>query len=385
MNDQYLSDTHLEGLNNYKYNAKDTSPLSIYIMHPFWNYIVEYLPRGIAPNLMTFVGFLFTVANFVVLSWYDWGFYSSTTNAGTTPIPEWVWLMAAINIFLAYTLDGIDGKQARRIGLSGPLGELFDHGLDSYAAVFIPACLYSIFGRNVGSISPIRMYYVMWMVFFNFYICHWEKYNTGVLYLPWGYDLSMWGSTIMYLISYFYGYQFWKILLPFDITMGHIMEWVLHISALSNLPMVIINVYKSYKYKTGKMRPFSEAARPLVSFILFGSLFMIWAHCSQRNIMENDPRVLFILSGTIFSNISCRLIIAQMSNTRCELFHWMTPIYFISILIALTMPALERIILYCLTIATTFTHWHYGTNVVQQLCRHFHRECFGVVTKKAVE
>lgn len=25
--------------------------------------------------------------------------------------------------------DGIDGKQARRIGLSGPLGELFDHGL----------------------------------------------------------------------------------------------------------------------------------------------------------------------------------------------------------------------------------------------------------------
>jgi phosphatidylglycerophosphate synthase len=26
-------------------------------------------------------------------------------------------------------LDGIDGKQARRINLSGPLGELFDHGL----------------------------------------------------------------------------------------------------------------------------------------------------------------------------------------------------------------------------------------------------------------
>lgn len=44
-------------------------------------------------------------------------------------------------------LDGIDGKQARRIQLSGPLGELFDHGLDSYTAVLIPACLYSIFGR----------------------------------------------------------------------------------------------------------------------------------------------------------------------------------------------------------------------------------------------
>lgn len=67
-----------------------------------------------------------------MLSWFDWGFASSTGYEGTTPIPNWFWLMAAVNIFLAYTLDGIDGKQARRIGLSGPLGELFDHGLDSY-------------------------------------------------------------------------------------------------------------------------------------------------------------------------------------------------------------------------------------------------------------
>lgn len=53
-------------------------------------------------------------------------------------------------------------------------------------------CLYSLFGRGASSVPPIRMYYIMWMVFFNFYISHWEKYNTGVLYLPWGYDFSMW-------------------------------------------------------------------------------------------------------------------------------------------------------------------------------------------------
>lgn len=32
-------------------------------------------------------------------------------------------------IYFRVILDGIDGKQARRLGLSGPLGELFDHGL----------------------------------------------------------------------------------------------------------------------------------------------------------------------------------------------------------------------------------------------------------------
>lgn len=36
----------------------------------------------------------------------------------------------------------------------------------------------------------------MWNLLLNFYISHWEKYNTGVLFLPWGYDFSMWVSLI---------------------------------------------------------------------------------------------------------------------------------------------------------------------------------------------
>ncbi len=109
---------------NLQYSARDTSPLSIYVMHPFWNHVVEvrlfliythriknlrdsilqYFPRWIAPNVMTFVGFLFTALNFVLLSYYDWNFTASTGNEGTTPIPNWVWMCAAFNIFAAYTL-----------------------------------------------------------------------------------------------------------------------------------------------------------------------------------------------------------------------------------------------------------------------------------------
>lgn len=140
-------------------------------------------------------------------------------------------------------LDGIDGKQARRIGLSGPLGELFDHGLDSYTAALIPACLYSVFGRVYPSISPLRMYYIIWMVFFNFFISHWEKYNTGVLYLPWGYDLSMWGSTVLFFVTWMFGFNMWKAPLPLGLSVGIIMEAVLHICALSSLPMCFYNIY----------------------------------------------------------------------------------------------------------------------------------------------
>ncbi len=36
-----------------------------------------------------------------------------------------------ICLFAYQSLDSIDGKQARRTGMAGPLGELFDHGCDA--------------------------------------------------------------------------------------------------------------------------------------------------------------------------------------------------------------------------------------------------------------
>lgn len=275
-------------------------------MHPFWNHLVQYFPRCVAPNVLTFVGFLFTAANFAMLSWYDWSFTASSGASSTdpvAPIPNVCWLLAAIFIFTAYTLDGIDGKQARRIGLSGPLGELFDHGLDSYTAILIPTCLYSIFGRSdEWSIPPTRMFYIIWMVYFNFYISHWEKYNTGVLYLPWGYDFSMWGSTLMYAVTWAGTAAVWRQQLPFGISTGLAMEAVLHVSALSSMPMVTYNMWMGYRERTGKMRTFAEAARPLWPFVTFMALFLYWAHASR--VIDTDPRAMYLLSGTIFSNIS---------------------------------------------------------------------------------
>lgn len=93
--------------------------------------------------------------------------------------------------------DGIDGKQARRTKTSSPLGELFDHGVDSYSAAMIPIFFFAMFGTR--AISPYRMYFVMWNVFLNFYLTHFEKYNTGVLYLPWAYDVTMWVSAMIFL------------------------------------------------------------------------------------------------------------------------------------------------------------------------------------------
>lgn len=86
--------------------------------------------------------------------------------------------------------DGVDGKQARRTNSSTPLGELFDHGLDSWACIFFVATVYSIFGRGDSGVGVTTLYYILWVVLFSFILSHWEKYNTGILFLPWGYDIS---------------------------------------------------------------------------------------------------------------------------------------------------------------------------------------------------
>ena len=35
----YLGPQILSGFDSYKYSSKDTSPLSNYVMHPFWNQV----------------------------------------------------------------------------------------------------------------------------------------------------------------------------------------------------------------------------------------------------------------------------------------------------------------------------------------------------------
>ena len=141
---KYITNEQLNGFDSYKYSCKvclnhflwftnhnqDTSPLSNYVMHPFWNATVKLFPRWIAPNCITLCGFLFLVSQTILL----WSIDPKLERGGeTSDIPRAVWAYSAFAHFMAHTLDGIDGKQARRTGSSSPLGEMFDHGLDSWS------------------------------------------------------------------------------------------------------------------------------------------------------------------------------------------------------------------------------------------------------------
>ena len=83
---------------------------------------------------------------------YDYNFTASTLGSNEH-VPSFVWLMSGILLFLSHTLDGIDGKQARRTGTSSPVGEMFDHGCDGWAMILTTSTFYSVFGRNEEKVN----------------------------------------------------------------------------------------------------------------------------------------------------------------------------------------------------------------------------------------
>ncbi|KAJ0171550.1 hypothetical protein K1T71_013100 [Dendrolimus kikuchii] len=386
---KYLSNDHLAGLKKYKYSAIDTSPLSNYVMHPTWNTITKIVPKWIAPNVITFAGFLCMVITVLFLTLYDYEFYGAggrpeTDYKGLYEIPNWLYTTCGVLIFLAYNLDGIDGKQARRIGISGPLGELFDHGLDSYIVFLIPFAVISIFGRDPEySVSCFRGFLVVVSVVVNFYVSHCEKYNTGTLYLPWGYDVSMWVSSILFIAAGYNGPEVFKVRLLRGATFIQIFETVIHlVGLLTTLPVSIYNVYLYYNTNKGPKYSILASIRPIWSLLLVTVLTIVWALKSENNIIDYDPRMFIFLYGTFFSNIASRLIISEMTQQKCEVVCWMFWPLLAGVITSLYQPSLERSVLYTLSACAFLAHIHYGVCVVRQICNYLNISCFTVPKDK---
>ena len=130
------------------------------------------------------------------------------------------------------------------------------------------------------------------------------------------------------------------------------------------------------------------------------TLFFIWAWFSPNNILDQDPRCMFYLTGTVFANICCKLIIAQMSNTRSELLSVILVPTLVAVILAVMVPGIsqttELFIMYSLTgrppslslttemtlilylALVTLAHIHYGTCVVLEMCHHFNIRPFTI-------
>ena len=126
---------------SYKYTSPDDTLLESLILNRFWAFAVRaFVPEWVAPNLLTFVGLLHALAAYALLLAHSPALDGSA--------PSWVYVACAVCLFVYQTMDGMDGKQARRVGAGSPLGEVVDHGADAIAS-----CVYGVFLVDVFGIG----------------------------------------------------------------------------------------------------------------------------------------------------------------------------------------------------------------------------------------
>ncbi|XDG08415.1 hypothetical protein ABKA04_008030 [Annulohypoxylon sp. FPYF3050] len=166
-----ISDDALIHLKSYKYSAVDKSPVSNYILRPYWNAFVELLPLWLAPNMVTLIGFCFILVNIALLV--------IVMPDLVGPGPSWLYLSFAFGLFMYQTMDNIDGKQARRTGTSSGLGELFDHGIDSLNCTLGSLLETAAMALGTSKSGVFTALCPCLPMFFS----TWETYHTHTLYL----------------------------------------------------------------------------------------------------------------------------------------------------------------------------------------------------------
>lgn len=124
-----------------------------------------------APNVVTLSGFGFIVINVLTVLYLNPSLDKEQ--------PPWAYFSYAAGLFLYQTFDACDGTHARRTGQSGPLGELFDHCIDSLNTTLSMFVFCSV----IGSGYHFLMILCQFSLLCNFYLSTWEEYHTHKLFL----------------------------------------------------------------------------------------------------------------------------------------------------------------------------------------------------------
>ena len=140
----YISQKYYNKLIHYQYKSSDSSISYKYFMSPLCDYLVNFFPEWLAPNVITISGFFLNLLYFLITGYYT-GFKGGF-------IPPWACFFSAFCYFTYMVLDNIDGKQARRTKSSSALGLLVDHGTDACTTFFITCGLGAILALETNII-----------------------------------------------------------------------------------------------------------------------------------------------------------------------------------------------------------------------------------------
>ncbi|CAI6281237.1 unnamed protein product [Periconia digitata] len=308
-----VSEDALQHLYSYKYSSVDKSFISRYILKHYWNGFVELLPLWLAPNLVTLLGFFFILGNVGILSLY--------VPDLVGPAPSWVYYSFAFGMWMYSTMDNVDGKQARRTGTSSPLGELFDHGIDSLNCTLASLLETAAVGYGSTQIGAFTALVPVLPMFFS----TWETYHTHTLYL--GYfngptEGLILACTFMCMSGYF-GPQIWstplvQYLPAYEAWLGDMsfrelwVPMILSTFFIAHLPACVLNVVKTRRAQNLPVMPLFLEWTPLVIFCL---ATMAWLGSPYSFILKDNHLVLYCLTmSLVFGRMTTKIILAHLTH-----------------------------------------------------------------------
>ncbi|ELR24540.1 CDPalcohol phosphatidyltransferase superfamily protein [Acanthamoeba castellanii str. Neff] len=383
----HISSEHLGNLHKYKYSVIDVSPLSIYVLQPYWNYSIRFVPHWIAPNLVTLFGFFGLLANYLVVA------YHLPLMEG--PAPAWVFALSALAIEWYSLLDNLDGRQARRTGTSSPLGELFDHGCDCLAVAVgacTASCIYQ-FGTFYSMLELVTMSAAFWLA-------SWEEYHTGTFFLGF-FNGPTEGLKILlfsYLWTAFAGPQFWlqnwKAVLPFALP-GEWPDWEVRTVCvfLSVTPMLVTfyyNIKSVLAHKAKTNQPVGPALKGVATFFIYWAMVALW-YTASRSLWSAHPHALQMAVGIGFGEMSSRLILSHLCKMEYALLQRpMLPLA-LAVLCSLSphvLPASlgvaidEELVMWAYLAITIVGFVHYAWTIVNEITAFLGISCLSIPKAK---
>lgn len=322
---QYVSKAAAEQLLQYQYKGSDDSLLLKYVLNPVYARVVELFPTWLAPNVITLIGFSFTLMAHVLMY-----IYCPRLEGDAPPA---VYIFNGLAVLAYHCFDNLDGRQARRTGSGSPLGLLCDHGCDALNTTVMMinfACTLQL-GPSLNSA-------LLWAVAaLGFFAATLEEYYTGVLHLP---SLNapnegLWITAAAHIATAFLPSGWWtkpremligfapNIIVLYSMTAAGLFTLVGNAIAISkctrNRRMLVLA-----KHKSGEDDGLSQAEREssrlwvastrFVPLVLIGILLFVWVCWSPSDLLSRHPRCVLWTFGIAVSKLVTGIMLAHLCD-----------------------------------------------------------------------
>jgi ethanolaminephosphotransferase len=322
-----ISNETLNKMNEFKYKYKNDSLLYNKIMSPCLDKAVNFLPKNIAPNLITFLSLMCNVFAFIITI-NDGGYnFSQTLKTSTCYV-------IGLTQLLYQLLDNIDGKQARRTRNATPFGMLMDHGCDIFTNIFTAFNVSKLL--MVGN-HGFYSFSVFFGLFVGFHMMTYEDYKLGEMHFPAvnGVDEGNFSIFVLGVLCGIYSQDWLKrpinlFFFKLNLTYSNLGSLVIFFGGL----FAWFNLYYHTFNKKGCLENFKTF---FDNMSFYSCIFVPYFYIYEKKIFYQLSKwILFLNTSLIFARVTMdlQIKIATMDSFKCNImFVFSNLIYIISIFI----------------------------------------------------